>query len=101
MEMIALRFKLLSAPSRLRLLLALQDGEKTVGDLIAITQMTQANVSRHLLLLADGGLVTRRKAHQSVWYRLADGSFSALHNLVYASLQRHDAHVHDVLFRDE
>lgn len=53
--LIAHRFKLLSEPSRLRLLCALQDGEKSMGELIALTRLTQANVSHQLHLLETGG----------------------------------------------
>ncbi len=86
-EMIAHRFKLLSEPSRLRLLCALQEGEKSVGELITLTRLTQANVSRQLHLLADGGLVLRTKRQLQVWYRLADPSLSQINYLVCESLE--------------
>ncbi len=85
-ELIAHRFKLLSGPSRLRLLFALYDGEKSVSELIEITHMEQANVSRQLTLLADGGLITRHKNRQQVWYSLADTSLTELTGLVCRSL---------------
>lgn len=87
LEMIAHRFKLLSEPSRLRLLYALRHGAMTVGELTALTGMTQANVSHQLNLLADGGLVTRSKSHLNVWYALADPSLVDLYLLVCRSLQ--------------
>ncbi len=87
-ELIAHRFKLLSETSRLRLLYALQDGDKTVGELIEITKLTQANVSHQLVLLADGGLIRRHKARGKVWYRLADPLFIELKHLVCGSLLR-------------
>ena len=92
-ELIAHRFKLLSEPSRLRLLYALFSGEKTVGELIEITQMAQANVSHQLTLLADGGLIVRRKTQQKVWYRLADPTLIDLNGLVCQSLLQRGTHV--------
>jgi len=86
-ELIAHRFKLLSEPSRLRLLCALQEGEKSMGELIALTRLTQANVSRQLHLLADGGLVRRSKRHLQVWYRLADPSLITSNQLVCERLE--------------
>lgn len=92
-ELIAHRFKLLSEPSRLRLLYALYDGEKTVGELIEITQMAQANVSHQLTLLADGGLIVRRKTQQKVIYRLADPALIDLNDLVCQHLLLQGTHV--------
>jgi len=96
-ELIAHRFKLLSEPSRLRLLCALQEGEKSVGELITLTRLTQANVSRQLHLLADGGLVLRTKRQLQVWYRLADPSLSQINYLVCESLELHGQQVLDAL----
>jgi len=45
------RFKALGEPARLQLLAALRQGEHSVSDLVAITGLGQANVSKHLQLL--------------------------------------------------
>ena len=58
---IAERFRLLSEPTRLRLLDLMADGERSVGSLADELGCTQANVSKHLALLADAGLVRRRR----------------------------------------
>lgn len=58
-ELIADRFRLLAEPMRVRLLDALRDGELTVGQLAERTGTTQQNVSKHLKLLVDGGVVAR------------------------------------------
>ena len=50
-------FKALAEPMRLKLLNALQDGEKNVGELTELSGCTQANVSKHLSLLAKIGMV--------------------------------------------
>ncbi len=86
LDQIARRFKLLSEPSRLRLLFALNEGEKSVGDLIAITNMAQGNVSQQLGILADGGLIIRHRNRQQVIYRLADSLTFELNTMVVQSL---------------
>lgn len=72
LEMIANRFKALSEISRLRIIIALEDGEKNVTTLIGATELTQANLSRHLQTLVEAGILARRKEGLSVFYRIAD-----------------------------
>jgi ArsR family transcriptional regulator len=97
LELIAHRFKLLSEPTRLRLLQLLMDGEKSVNELVSATNTTQANVSKHLGILADGGLVARRKSGVSTYYRIADQSIVTLCDLVCHSLQERGEQVLQVL----
>ena len=61
MEVLADRFRLLAEPTRLRLLWLLADRERCVSDLAQELGCTQANVSKHLSMLADAGLLQRRK----------------------------------------
>ena len=61
LELIATRFRALSEPMRLRLLNLLMQGEKTVGQLVKASGSGQANVSKHLALLRDAGMVGVRK----------------------------------------
>ncbi len=88
LDLIAHRFKLLAEPSRLRLLYALFNGERTVGELANLTGLNQANVSQQLALLADGGLIARRKEGCKTLYRLADPSIERLSDLVCRGLQQ-------------
>ena len=89
--MIARRFAVLSVPMRLRLLHALFEGERAVNTLIETTQGTQANVSRHLQILADAGLLTRRKDGLHTFYALAAPSIILLCELVCTSLEKQHA----------
>jgi DNA-binding transcriptional ArsR family regulator len=50
-------FRGLAESSRLALLQALRDGERTVGELVALTGLSQSNASGHLACLRDCGLV--------------------------------------------
>jgi DNA-binding transcriptional ArsR family regulator len=71
-ELIARRFHLLAEPMRIRLLDYLRDGEATVQELADELHTSQQNASKHLALLAGGGVLTRRKERMSVYYRIAD-----------------------------
>lgn len=88
LELIAARFKVLSEPMRLKLLIALEAGEKNVTALMAATGATQANVSRHLQTLTDAGLLRRRKEGLSVFYSITDPTIFELCEHVCGSLQK-------------
>jgi DNA-binding transcriptional ArsR family regulator len=72
MDLVAQHFRALSEPARLQILDALRDGERTVGELIEITGLGQANASKHLQILQTLGFTTRRKEGLHVYYGLAD-----------------------------
>lgn len=61
LDLIASRFRALSEPVRLRLLNLLMQGESTVGQLVEASGSGQANVSKHLAVLRDAGMVGMRK----------------------------------------
>ena len=86
LAMIAERFKVLAEPMRLKILHSLWDGERTVGDIIDAVGGLQANVSKHLGVLQQSGLVSRRKDGLRVFYRIADASVFELCEVVCASL---------------
>lgn len=65
-------FRGMADPSRLALLEALREGEKTVGTLVTETGLSQSNVSGHLACLKDCGLVDSRQEWRHVYYRLVD-----------------------------
>ena len=86
LELIAHRFKLLAEPMRLRLLQILLAGELSVKDLVEKTGANQANISKHLGILLDGGVISRRKAGTVVFYRITDPSILTLCDIVCRSL---------------
>ena len=75
-------FRALSEPLRLKLLNALRDGPLNVGDLTTLLGCSQANVSKHLALLAKMGLVSRESRGTSVYYQIADPRTYQLCDLV-------------------
>jgi len=84
---VAARFRLLGDPMRLSILNALSSGERAVNDLVAETGANQANVSKHLGVLARSGVVTRRKEGLRVYYAIADASVFELCDIVCGSLR--------------
>ena len=88
---IAERFKALGEPSRLEILQALRQGERTVTEILTATGLGQANASRHLQLLFAAGLVDRRREGPSTWYRLADPDVLKLCELMCGRLEREAA----------
>src|SRR5215207_7819663 len=86
-ELIARRFRVIGEPMRIRLLDQLREGEATVGELAEALAASQQNVSKHLGVLADAGIVGRRKQGNHVYYRVVDQSVFALCEEVCGSVQ--------------
>jgi ArsR family transcriptional regulator len=64
--------QVLADAKRLRLIEALRnDVEKSVGELAEVISATYPNVSQHLNVMRDAGLVTSRRDGTTVYYRLA------------------------------
>ena len=88
-ERVSRRFKLLSEPVRLELLNLLQlHGEMNVQDLVEGTGQSQANVSKHLLLMARTGILHRRKEGLNVYYSIKDPTIQSLCLLVCTQLRQ-------------
>jgi ArsR family transcriptional regulator len=69
-EKVADLFRLMSAPMRLRIISALCDGEKNVGELLAEIDTTQPNMSQHLNTLYQAGVLGKRRAGVQIYYRI-------------------------------
>ena len=87
LTLIAERFKALAEPARLAILNALRGGERTVSELVEETGLGQANLSKHLQVLFDGGYVTRRKDGLFVYYALADRDVFKLCDIMCGRLE--------------
>ncbi len=87
-DLIARRFRVIGEPMRIRLLDHLRDGEASVTNLAETLDASQQNVSKHLSLLADVGIVGRRKAGNHVYYRIIDEGVFALCDEVCGSVQQ-------------
>ncbi len=97
MEVIAQRFRILGEPTRIRLLDALRDGPATVADLQAATGASQQNVSKHLGLLLDSGMVRRAKHGNRSSFSIADETLFRLCEQVCGSIRRQVAELDSLL----
>ena len=87
-ELIARRFRVIGEPMRIRILDRLRDGEATVAELTDHLATSQQNVSKHLGVLHEAGILSRRKDGTSTLYAIADESVLALCEQVCGGLQR-------------
>lgn len=85
LNLIARRFKTMGEPLRLRLLQRLQEGAATVNELAEAANTSQPNVSKHLAILHDAGLIARQREGNSVLYSISDPLVFKLCDLVCRS----------------
>ena len=96
-ELIARRFRAIGEPMRIKLLDRLRDGEATVGELSEAIGASQQNVSKHLAVLADVGVLGRRKDGNRVYYRIVDDGVLRLCEEVCGSVQQQLRALHDLV----
>ena len=65
-------FRVMSAPMRLRIISALCNGEKNVGELLAEIDTTQPNMSQHLNTLYQAGVLGKRRDGVQIYYRIVN-----------------------------
>jgi DNA-binding transcriptional ArsR family regulator len=85
-ELIARRFHVLADPTRIKLLDLLRHGEASVQELTETIGSTQQNVSKHLGVLLQAGIVVRRKLGNYAYYSIADQGVFTLCEDVCGSL---------------
>ena len=90
-------FKALGHPVRIRLLELVMAGETPVATLITATGLEASHLSQHLAVLKRTGLVTARRAGNTVHYRAANGSVADLLTAARAVLLATLAETHDAL----
>ena len=73
-DAVASYFSVLSEPTRLRIMHAICETEKSVSQIVEEIGSTQTNASRHLSLMYRSGVLARRKEGSQVYYRVADAS---------------------------
>lgn len=85
---LAAYFQALAEPTRLQVLNLLRERERSVGEIAELCGCSSANISRHLALLTQHGLVQRESRGNSAIYSIADPSVYALCDLVCGSIAR-------------
>lgn len=81
-------FSAFSVPMRLKILNALRGGERNVGELTAELGGSQANISKHLGMLTQRGLIAKSARGTSAFYRIVDPRIFELCDLVCVQVGR-------------
>ncbi|MFQ5976300.1 MAG: ArsR/SmtB family transcription factor [Candidatus Hydrothermarchaeales archaeon] len=71
-EMHAEICKIFTSPKRLEIIDLLQNEERSVSELLASTGLSQSNVSQHLGVLKERGVVATRREGNTIFYRIAN-----------------------------
>jgi len=71
-EEVSALIKSIAHPLRLKILCLLQDRELTVGEIREVVQTTNANVSQHLTIMRNQGIIVARKNANFIYNRIAD-----------------------------
>jgi ArsR family transcriptional regulator len=79
----AARFRALGDETRLRLLEHLTAGERSVADLMELTELGQSLVSHHLRSLREAGLVRDRRDGRWVFYSIAEPALTSVRLAIY------------------
>ena len=87
-DLVAGRFRVLAEPMRIKLLDRLRDGEATVHELHEVLGASQQNISKHLGVLLQAGMVARAKRGTSSVYSIADHGVFELCDQVCGGLRR-------------
>lgn len=77
-DSVARYFALLAEPTRLKILHAICNAERSVSQIVAQTGASQTNVSRHLALMHQAGVVSRRRDGSAVYYKVLDPEFTQI-----------------------
>jgi DNA-binding transcriptional ArsR family regulator len=84
--------KALAHPTRISILCHLRDGEKTVYELQTLLACTQSNVSQHLSIMRERGILITRKEANQVYYAVKNPEMFRLLDVVqdvYCQAQKH------------
>jgi ArsR family transcriptional regulator, cadmium/lead-responsive transcriptional repressor len=92
-DIVAKYFRGLGDPTRLRILDALRDGERSVGQLVEGLDVPQPKVSAHLACLRWCGFVETRREYRTVHYRIADSRVLRMLELAHSLLENNAQHV--------
>ena len=87
-ELVARRFRVIGEPMRIRILDRLRDGEASVAELTEALGASQQTVSKHLGVLHQAGILSRRKHGTSTLYAIEDDSVLELCEQVCGGLRR-------------
>ncbi len=87
-EVLARYFRMLSEPTRLKILNTLNKGEMTVTQISIETSGNQPNISKHLAMLLNARMVGRRQSGNLVYYRITDPFINELCHMVCGKIAK-------------
>jgi DNA-binding transcriptional ArsR family regulator len=96
-ELIARRFRVLADPTRIKLLDLLRQRQASVQELTEAIGSTQQNVSKHLGVLLQAGILVRRKVGNYAYYSIADEGVFTLCEDVCGSLAQQAESLREVV----
>ena len=96
-DVIAQRFRVIGEPMRIRLLDVLRDGPLTINELTEVLGASQQNVSKHVGVLAQAGIVAREKDGTRVRCSIADETIFELCEMVCGGLRQQVAELGELL----
>jgi len=74
--------KAMSHPKRLEIMHLLREKELSVSTIQEMLDLQQANLSQHLMILRDAGVLSSRRESKNIYYRLADKKFIKASDLI-------------------
>ena len=93
-ELHAQMCKVFTSPKRLEILNLLRDKELSVGQVAKKANIRQANISQHLSILREKGIVKTRRAGKSIYYSLANPkiikAFDIIREMLWERLAQND-----------
>jgi ArsR family transcriptional regulator, cadmium/lead-responsive transcriptional repressor len=92
-DIVAKYFRGFGDPTRLRILEALKDGERSVGQLAELLDAPQPKISAHLACLRWCGFVETRREYRTIHYRIADHRVVRMLELAHSLLENNADHV--------
>ncbi|MFZ5800181.1 MAG: ArsR/SmtB family transcription factor [Candidatus Omnitrophota bacterium] len=99
-ELHAQMCQVFTSPKRLEILNLLRDKELSVGQLVKLAKIRQANLSQHLSILREKGVVKTRRSGQTIYYSLANTkiikAFDILNEILRERLDENDRLVKDI-----
>ncbi len=86
LEQVAVFLRSMAEPTRLKILRALHDGEKTVSEIMEETGANQSNISKHLSILSSAHILASRKDGTSIYYKISDPNITDICDTVCRSI---------------
>jgi len=89
--------KALAQPTRLKIIEFLRDGERCVCEIFPAIGEEQSNTSRHLVLMLNNGILSRRKEGLKIYYAIKHPEILEIVDIVTLLVKQEIAGRHELL----